>query len=95
METTREKMAFEIASQRVKEIKKFYSGLIIFILVSLALAFWHYQKTGHFDLNLGRSFIMMVWAVIIAIRGAKLFLFNSDWEQRKMKELMSKEQHDL
>ena len=44
MENIKEKLAFEIASERVKAIKKFYSSLAIFIVVSMAIVFWHFQK---------------------------------------------------
>ncbi len=87
MENIKEKLAFEIASERVKAIKKFYSSLAIFIVVSMAIIFWHFQKTGNFEVNLGRSFIIIFWAIILAVRAIKLFLLNSDWE----KDMLNKE----
>lgn len=87
MENIKEKVAFEFASERVKAIKKFYSSLAIFIVVSLAIVLWHFQKTGNFEMNLGRLFIIIVWAIILAVRAIKLFLLNSDWE----KDMLNKE----
>ncbi|MGL6038980.1 2TM domain-containing protein [Soonwooa sp.] len=94
MENIKEKVAFEFASERVKAIKKFYSSLAIFIVVSLAIVLWHFQKTGNFEMNLGRLFIIIVWAIILAIRAIKLFLLNSDWEKDMLNKELKKHQND-
>ena len=95
MENIKEKVAFEFASERVKAIKKFYSSLAIFIVVSLAIVLWHFQKTGNFEMNLGRLFIIIiVWAIILAIRAIKLFLLNSDWEKDMLNKEFKKYQND-
>ncbi|MFN3020194.1 2TM domain-containing protein [Chryseobacterium sp. TY3] len=95
MENIKEKVAFEFASERVKAIKKFYSSLAIFIVVSLAIVLWHFQKTGNFEMNLGRLFIIIiVWAIILAIRAIKLFLLNSDWEKDMLNKELKKYQND-
>ncbi|WP_300673578.1 2TM domain-containing protein [Soonwooa sp.] len=93
MENIKEKVAFEIAAERVKDIKKFYTSLAIFIVVSMAIVFWHFQKTGNFEINLGKSFIIVVWAIIIAVRAIKLFLLNADWEKDMLKKELKKENH--
>ncbi len=98
MENIKEKVAFEFASERVKAIKKFYSSLAIFIVVSLAIVLWHFQKTGNFEMNLTRLFIIIiiiiVWAIILAIRAIKLFLLNSDWEKDMLNKELKKYQND-
>ena len=94
MENIKEKVAFEFASERVKAIKKFYSSLAIFIVVSLAIVLWHFQKIGNFEMNLGRLFIIIVWAIILAIRAIKLFLLNSDWEKDMLNKELKKHQND-
>ncbi|SKB99578.1 2TM domain-containing protein [Soonwooa buanensis] len=94
MENIKEKVAFEIASERVKAIKKFYTSLAIFIVVSMAIVFWHFQKTGNFEVNLGRSFIIIVWAIILAVRAIKLFLLNSDWEKDMLNKELKKDQNN-
>ena len=94
MENIKEKIAFEVAAERVKAIKKFYTSLAIFVVVSMAIVFWHFQKTGNFDLNLGRSFIIIVWAIILAVRAIKLFLLNADWEKDMLNKELKKEQND-
>lgn len=94
MENIKEKIAFEVAAERVKEIKKFYTNLAIFIVVSMAIVFWHFQKTGNLEVNLGRSFIIIVWAIILAVRAIKLFLLNADWEKDMLNKELKKEQND-
>ena len=94
MENIKEKIAFEVAAERVKVIKKFYTSLAIFIVVSLAIVFWHFQKTGNFEVNLGRSFIIIAWAIVLAVRAIKLFLLNADWEKDMLNKELKKDQND-
>lgn len=80
------------AKERVKELKKFYSSLTIFIIVNLFLILCNYMTNG-----LSYPWFLWVtvwWGIAIAIHGLKVFGFNlilsKDWEERKIKEIMEK-----
>lgn len=73
---------YAMAVERVQKIKKFYSGLIVFAIVFGVVYGIRFFKHG-FSQNLGDmhvSWIFIIWGLILTIKGAKLFLFNSDWE---------------
>lgn len=68
--------------ERVQKIKKFYTGVLIFAIVFGIIYGIKFFKHG-FPQNLGEmqfSWIFIIWGLILAIKGVKLFLFNSDWE---------------
>jgi len=73
---------YAMAVERVQKIKKFYSGLIVFAIVFGVVYGIRFFKHG-FSQNLGDmhvSWIFIIWGLILAIKGVKLFFFNSDWE---------------
>ncbi len=87
----------DIARLRVAELKSFYSHLLIYVIgvllfvsktfFGLAINFW--------PIKFINEFFMWVWTFIIAVQGIKLFfkvqLFGAKWEQRKIDEMMNKE----
>ncbi len=78
----KENPRYEMAVERVKKIKKLYSGLIVFAIVFGVIYGVKFFKHG-FSQNLGEmqvSWIFIIWGLILAIKGVKLFFFNSDWE---------------
>jgi protein-S-isoprenylcysteine O-methyltransferase Ste14 len=82
METKKDNHRYEMAVERVKKIKKFYSGILVFFIVFGVVYGVRFFKNG-FPQNLGEmhvSWIFIIWGVILAVKGTKLFLFNSDWE---------------
>lgn len=81
------------AKKRVKEIREFYTHLITFIVVCSALALINYL-TNYW------AYPWFLWAVFgwgigLAFDAAKTFrlnpFYNKDWEERKIKEYMEKE----
>ena len=82
MENNKDNHRYEMAVERVKKIKKFYSGILVFFIVFGVVYGVRFYKNG-FPQNLGEmhvSWIFIIWGVILAVKGARLFLFNSDWE---------------
>ncbi len=78
----KENPRYEMAVERVKKIKKFYTGILVFAIVFAVVYGIKFFKNG-FPQNLGEmrvSWIFIIWGLILTIKGAKLFLFNSDWE---------------
>ena len=78
----RENINYELAQERVKKLKNFYKSLTIFLFVITAVAIIKFYKYGFENLgNLKISAVFIVWGIILAVKAAKLFFFNSDWER--------------
>ena len=98
---TGEDAALERARQRAKELREFYSHLIVYVVVCTMLVIFDLANE---DPNNPEVFIGLNWAfwpvigwgVFVAIHGAKTFLGLGGWEERKALELYEKEkQRDL
>lgn len=83
MENTNKQTArYEMAVERVKRLRKFYTSLVVFAIIFAVVYGIKYFRHG-FPQNLGElhiSWIFIIWGLILAIKGIKLFFFNSDWE---------------
>lgn len=89
----KENPRYEMAVERVNKIKKFYTGLLVFAIVFGVVYGIRFFKNG-FPQNLGEmhiSWIFIIWGLILAIKGAKLFLFNSDWENDMINKELKKQ----
>ena len=78
----KENPRYEMAVERVKKIKKFYTGILVFAFVFTVVYGIKFFKNG-FPQNFGEtrvSWIFIIWGLVLAIKGVKLFFFNSDWE---------------
>ena len=85
--------SYERARRRVKEVKGFYNHLIVYIMVNIFLViinvvvspgiWWFYWVT-------------IFWGIALIIQGLSLYVnrgvFSKDWEDRKIKEYMEKEE---
>ena len=87
--------AYERASRRVKEVKGFYNHLVIFIIVNTFLAIVNFLTTSGFWWFL---FVTFFWGIGLLSHGLSLFakrgLFSKEWEERKIKEYMDKEEKE-
>jgi len=88
-----EQARYEKARKRVEEIKGFYTHLLTYVIVNLGL----------FILNLVTSpgsfwffWPLFCWGIGVLAHGWSVFgprrFWGSEWEERKIKELMRKEQ---
>jgi len=83
------------AKKRVKEIKDFYTHLIIFIVVVVILTtinlvtFFMGQACNN-TWNFWFLFPFGFWGFAVIMHGMNVFVFgkNTRWEQRKIKEIM-------
>ncbi|MPS74606.1 MAG: 2TM domain-containing protein [Chryseobacterium sp.] len=78
----KENPRYAMAVERAQKIKKFYSGILVFAIVFGVVYGVRFFKNG-FPQNLGEmhvSWIFIIWALILTIKGLMLFFFNSDWE---------------
>ena len=80
------------AKKRVKRIKGFYIHALVFVLVNLFIIVLKLTKSEQDEIHVwGIGF----WAFGLAIHGLSVFLpnfiFGSDWEEKKIRELMDKD----
>jgi len=95
MNIPQENQKYMKARKRVKEIKDFYTHLIIFltVLVIIILINVISYVTGRADSeqwNFWFLFPFGFWAFAVLMHGLRTFLFGreSSWEKRKIKEIM-------
>ncbi len=84
-----EENAYNKAKARVKEIKEFYGNLLSYCLVIPFLIFINYKTSWEFQWF---WFPLFGWGLGLTIQGFQVFGYGADWEERKIKEFMHKEQ---
>lgn len=91
------KERYQIAVKRVKRIKGFYTHAIIFAVVNLVFVYINFQ-----NLNEGESYFQWrnfitfsFWGIGLLAHAGSVFLpsliFGKNWESKKIKELMDKD----
>jgi len=82
------------AKQRVADLKKFYRGLVSFVLVNGMLAGINYYTNQWSDMWF--LWVTFFWGIGLLFETAKVFgmrlFFGSDWESRKIKKLMEEDE---
>ncbi len=86
-ENTQDEIYYK-AQKRVKEIKDFYGSLISFCVVIPFLIFINYMTFWGFQWF---WFPLFGWGIGIVIKGFSVFGYGTDWEERKIRELMEKD----
>ncbi|MBT8318972.1 MAG: 2TM domain-containing protein, partial [Gramella sp.] len=81
--------AYFKAKQRVKEIKEFYGNLISYCVVIPFLIFVNYYTYWDFQWF---WFPLFGWGIGLTIHGFSVYGYGTDWEERKIKEIMEKDQ---
>ena len=85
---------YEIAKKRVKEIKDFYTHLIIFAVVITVITIINlvYGEYRFYEF----LFPFIFWGFIVLMHGLRTFVFGkgSRWENRKIKEVMKQMDKD-
>jgi fatty acid desaturase len=82
---------YERVRARVKEIKGFYTHAAVFVLVNIGLFLINLQAGG------GWWFFwpLLFWGIGLGVHAVNVFGFGGtlsrDWEERKTRELMDKE----
>lgn len=81
------------AQKRVEEIKGFYGNLTSYVFVNIGLLVLNLVTSpGH----LWFFWPLFGWGIGVAIHGMKVFnylpFFDQEWEQKKIKEFMEKEE---
>lgn len=81
------------AKKKVEEIRKFYEHLAVYLLCNPIVIAVNLLTSPDY---LYFWYSLFGWGIAIVLHGLKAFgfspLFNKDWEQRKVKEFMEKEE---
>ena len=80
--------AYFKAKQRVKEMKEFYGNLISYCVVIPFLIFINYYTYWEFQWF---WFPLFGWGIGLTVHGFQVFGYGSEWEERKIQEIMQKE----
>lgn len=91
METNeiKEENAYFKAKERVKEMKEFYGNLLSYCVVIPFLIFINYMTYWNFQWF---WFPLFGWGLGLAIHWFSVFGFGASWEERKIQELMKRDQ---
>jgi hypothetical protein len=78
------------AKKRVDELKGFYGNLIAYCVVIPFLIFVNYQTAWGYKWF---WFPVFGWGLGIVIQAFKVFGYGTDWEERKIREIMNKDEN--
>jgi len=78
------------AKKRVDELKGFYGNIIAYCVVIPFLIFVNYQTSWHYKWF---WFPVFGWGLGVVIQAFTVFGYGSDWEERKIREIMNKDKN--
>ena len=87
---------YSMAYKQVKRIKGFYTHLLVYVLVNGFLIFGSGSFQNYHDFWRWETFSTAIfWGIGLFFHGLSVFgkniFFSSDWEERKINELIEKE----
>ncbi|MFO7719163.1 MAG: histidine kinase [Gillisia sp.] len=86
-----ENNAYFKAKERVKEIKEFYGHIISYCIVIPFLIFMNYYTYWQFQWF---WFPLLGWGLGLTMHAFSIFGYGSNWEERKIAEIMAKEKQN-
>lgn len=95
---SKEDIRYKEAERRVKKIKNFYVIVFIYFAVNIFILFINYRelKPGETIWQLKYFSLPFFWGLAVIFYGMRVFIPNfllgNNWEERKIKELMEKEE---
>ena len=84
---------YEEAKKKVKKLKTFYHNLITYVVVNIFLIAINLITSPD---QLWFYWVTIFWGISLAITGARIFMtknefLSSEWEEKKIKEILEKE----
>ena len=81
---TKQEIDYSFAKERVEKMRKFYISFAVFVIIFAVYSFRRYYLSGDIVFLDQRniSAIFWIWGIILAIKGAKLFFFDGNWERK-------------
>jgi hypothetical protein len=86
------------AQRKVKKIKNFYLSVFIYVAVNLFILYLNYSDLGPNETiwHIEYFILPIIWGAVLLVYGMSVyfsrFMLGSKWEEKKIKELMDKEQ---
>lgn len=88
---TREEALHRRARKRAEDLRRFYIGVMVYLVVNLCLFL--------INISIGGStwfyWPLLIWGIFVVIDGISLFLrggpLGADWEERKVRQLIDRE----
>jgi len=99
-----DKEKFERVQKKVKDIKGFYTHLVVYLVVNIFIILIQLRafnfEMGNFDITVyGYLSTPFFWGIGLLFHGLYVFQhkfkFFRDWEERKIKEFMEKEDEEF
>ena len=96
----KESLEYKRAFRKVKALKGFYAHLLVYLVINLLLLYVYTREEGFLrGLNDPTNYITaFFWGIGLLAHAASVFLpgviFGNDWEERKIRELMNKDQRN-
>ena len=85
-----EETAYYQAKKRVEDIKGFFGNLVAYCVVIPFLIFINYRTSWDYQWF---WFPMLGWGMGVIFHAFGVFGYGKEWEERKIKEILEKEQH--
>ncbi|EID75514.1 2TM domain-containing protein [Imtechella halotolerans] len=86
------------AVERVKEIKGFYTHLLVYILINCMLLWLNTKGFKEPLFEIDNFYTIFFWGIGLVFHAWGVFgkglLFSKDWEARKIKEFMKEDQYN-
>ena len=83
-------MNYNNAQQRVKDLKSFYKNCMWFGIVAAIIFIRNIVKYADTEDVFRGSMVLMIWGIFLAVKAVKLFILNSDWENKIIEEELGK-----
>lgn len=83
-------MNYNNAQQRVKNLKSFYKNCMWFGIVAAIIIIRNLVKYADTEDVFRGSIVLMIWGIFLAVKAVKLFILNSDWENKIIEEELGK-----
>ena len=87
-----------LAKKRVKSIRGFYIHLFFYLVINAVIIVQIYSHNNHDFFQLESFSTALFWGIGLLAHGTSVFgsnlIFGKKWEERKIKELMSKDKKE-
>ncbi|MUP47190.1 2TM domain-containing protein [Gramella sp. BOM4] len=93
----KKQMSYKEAQKRVKNIKGFYTHLVVYLFINAAIFIVSTRDEGFINglTNISNYSTIFFWGIGLFAHWASVFgagfIFGKDWEERKTRELMDRE----
>lgn len=94
----KEEYHYKAAKKKVKDIKGFYTHFLVYLFVNIAILVMSTREEGLFSglQDINNYYTALFWGIGVAAHWASVFgsnlILGKQWEERKIRELMNKEQ---